>query len=70
MNETPRFAIGTTFKTRGKHPRECTVVDIYKTYNSANELVEFRYVAEHYFMGQKITDRHVGDTTIARGLIK
>lgn len=51
-----------------KHTYLCTVVDIYKTYNGANELVKIRYVATHEFMGQTITDYDVIETTIARGL--
>ena len=64
-----QFAIGTTFKTRGKHPRICTVVDILKTYNNANELVKVRYVATHELMGKIITDNDVCSTTIAMGHI-
>lgn len=62
------FPIGTKFKTQGKHPRLCTVVDIWKTYNSNNELVHVRYVATHEFMGQIVTDYDVVETTIKRGL--
>lgn len=69
MSRIHRFNIGTQFKTRGKHPRLCTVTDILKTYNSAEELVSIRYVATHEFMGQTVTDRDVVETTIAMGLI-
>lgn len=31
-----RFAIGTKFVTRGKHPRECTVTDILRTLTFAD----------------------------------
>lgn len=62
-----RFKIGTKFKTRGKYPRECTVVDILKTYNSKGELVEIRYVTTHEFMGQTVIDKNVVDATIAMG---
>ena len=62
------FKIGHKFTPRGKkHPRECTIVDIYKTYNSKGELVQTRYVATHEFMGQIITDCDVGHTTVAMG---
>lgn len=67
---TNEFAIGTQFKTRGKAPKLCTVVDILKTYNSKNELVQVRYVATHQFMGQTVTDRDVPATTIAMGLVE
>ena len=63
------FEIGQQFKTRGKAPRLCTIVDILKTYNSAGELVKTRYVATHEFMGRTVTDRDVCETTVAMGLI-
>lgn len=63
-----RFAIGTKFKTRGKHPRLCTVTDILKTYDSRGQLVKIRYVAQHEFGGQIVADHDVVETTIARGL--
>jgi hypothetical protein len=63
----PRFQIGQQFKTRGKHPRICTVRDILKTYNSKGEMVKVRYVATHDFMGQDVTDWDVIETTIAIG---
>jgi hypothetical protein len=63
------YAIGTQFKTRGKHARLCVVTDVYKTYNSKGELVHVRYVAEHEFMGQKLAERDIVAATIARGLV-
>ena len=63
--------IGTKF-TRRLSPKRtdvCTVVDILRTYNSANELVNLRYVATHEFLGQLVTDRDVCAVTIARNLI-
>lgn len=62
------FPIGTVFKTRGKAPKTCVIVDVLKTYNSAGELVKTRYVATHEFMGQTITDREVLPTTVAMGI--
>lgn len=64
------YQIGTMFKTRGKAPRLCTVVDILKTYNSKGELFKTRYVATHEFCGQIVTDYDVVPTTIAMGEIK
>jgi len=64
--------IGTKFiKQRGKvkNDRIETVTDILKTYNSAGEHIKTRYVAEHDFLGQKVTDRDVLGVTIQRGLI-
>ncbi len=55
---TDTYPIGTKFRPiGGKH--EHTVVDVWKTYNSAGDLVRVRYVAEHLLCGQ----------TIARGLL-
>jgi hypothetical protein len=65
---TQRFEIGQQFKTSGKHPRLCVVIDVLKTYNSAGELVELAYLAEHSLLGQVMSER-VHDTTIARGMI-
>jgi len=62
-----RYPIGWQFKTRGKHPRVCTVTDILRTYNAAGDMVELRYVATHELMGQTVTDRSVCETTIAMG---
>lgn len=62
-----KYPIGTTFATRGKHPKLCTVTDILKTYNSRGELVKIRYVATHLFAGQVVTDSDVVETTIAMG---
>jgi hypothetical protein len=64
------YPIGTKFMTRGKAPRECTVIDILKTYNSRGELVSIRYVSVHKFLGQDVTDRDVVSATIAMGLIQ
>lgn len=65
----PRFGIGTRFNSRGKNPRECTVVDIFTTRNNAGDVVKIRYVAEHEFLGNTVKDYDVGDATIAMGLI-
>jgi len=64
--------IGTKFiKQRGKvkNDRIETVTDILKTYNSAGEHIKTRYVAEHDFLGQKVTDSDILGVTIQRGLI-
>jgi hypothetical protein len=70
MSDTLIYPIGTQFKTRHKHPRHCTIIDVLKTYNSKNELVSIRYVATHEVMGQTVVDRDVVAATIAMGLIK
>lgn len=68
MNEIP--TIGTVFTTQGKHPKQCTVIDIYKTYNAAGELVKTTYVATHTFCGQIITEYDIPSATIVRGFIR
>jgi hypothetical protein len=64
------IAIGTKYVARGKRKDVCTVIDIHKTYNNAGELVKTRYVSEHNFLGQKVTDHDVVATTIKIGLIQ
>lgn len=66
MRSEPKYPIGTKFKTRGKHGRVCTVVDIYKTYNSKNELVHVEYQTEHEFCGQ-IVRGQAYESTITLG---
>lgn len=63
----PRYSIGHVYKTRGKSPRICSIVDIHRTFNAAGELVKLRYVATHTFMGQLIVDADVCETTVAMG---
>ena len=69
-NPQAQFSIGTQYKTRHKHPKLCTVVDIHYTYNFKGELVKVRYVAENELLGQKVVDSDVVAPTIARGLVK
>lgn len=66
----PRFEIGTVYhyKLGAKIRRVYTVTDIYKTYNSAGELVKMRYVVQHDFCGQILTRYDVTETEIARAL--
>lgn len=66
----PKFEIGQQYKTMGKHPRVCTVIDIHKTYDSKGEMVKLRYVSQHEICGQLVIDTDVVETTILRGLIK
>lgn len=56
--------IGKQYKTRGKHPKLCTVIDVHTTYNKDGEKVKTRYVSEHDFLGQKVIDKDVRLTTI------
>ena len=56
--------IGKQYKTRGKHPRLCTVIDVHTTCNQKGEIVKVRYVSEHVFLNQKVIDKDVVKTTI------
>lgn len=70
IQATPvKYKIGQKFKTRGKHPRVCTVIDIHRTYNARQQLIRVRYVATHEFLGQTVTDCDVPQTTIDMGYI-
>lgn len=69
MRDQPKYAVGIKFKSRGKHPRVCTITDILKTYNVTGELVTIRYVATHECLGQIVTDRDVVQATIDMGLL-
>ena len=69
MSINIRFAIGQKFKTRGKHPRICTITDILRTYNAADELVSIRYTATHDFCGQTVSETNICDATIAMGIM-
>lgn len=64
------YPIGTRFMSRGKHPRECVVRDILRTYNAAGDLVRVRYVATHELMGQSVADHDVTGVAIGMGLIE
>lgn len=67
----PKFGIGTTYKPRGKGKQKvCIVVDIYKTYNNAGELVHFRYVSVHEFCGKLVYNYDVAEATISMGAIE
>jgi hypothetical protein len=63
------YPVGTQFKPIGKHAKVCTVRDVLLTYNLAGDLVQVRYVADHEFCGQIVTNRDIPATTITRGLI-
>lgn len=67
-NTTPRFRPGTTFMTRGRQQRLCTVTDVLTTTNLAGDVVAVRYVATHEFCGQTLVESDVLETTIAMGL--
>lgn len=58
--------IGMKFLSGGKNKRLCTVIDIFKTYNSKNELIKTSYLEQHEFCGQ-IVKSEVNCITIQRG---
>lgn len=64
------IAIGTVFTMRGEHPKQCTVADIHKTYNTTGELVKTTYVATHIFCDQVVTEYDIPAATIIRGFIR
>lgn len=65
----PRFTIGTVFTRKRKNSaQDYTIVDIYRTYDSKDNLVKLRYVGECKFLGQTIIDSEITDTEIARSL--
>lgn len=66
---TPRYRVGTTYNSPGKHPKLCTVTDIHTTRNHRGDLVKIQYVATHEFLGQIVTDRELSESTIARNLV-
>lgn len=66
-----KYPIGTKYTLkRPKYSRKCTVVDHYKTYNLAGELVKERYVCSHELLGQTVIEHDVVETTIAIALSK
>lgn len=52
--ENIKVEIGTKYQARNKRKDICKVIDIHRTYNSANELIGTSYLCEHEFLGQKI----------------
>ena len=68
-DKTPKYSIGQKYTVkRPKYTRDYKVVDILTTTNSVGEVVKIRYVAQHVFMGQVVTDYDVVGTTIARAV--
>ena len=60
------YPLGTIFM---HNKRECTVIDILRTYNINNELVSIRYVSAHNMLGQLVKNNDIVATTIARNFI-
>jgi hypothetical protein len=61
------FWSGARWENSLKNERRCLIVDIYYTYNLLGKLVKFRYVAQHEFMGQLVTDYDVPETSVDMG---
>jgi len=53
-----KYPVGTVFYTRGKHPRRCTVTDVWTTTNLAGDVVKVEYVAVYELIGQNVTGRY------------
>ncbi len=70
MFDKAEITIGTTFLSRGKYPKTCKVIDIYKTYNVSGNLIKTSYVATHELAGQIITETDISAATIIRGMEK
>lgn len=69
-HKQPKFEIGTRFiKLQNiKSKRIETIIDIYKTTNSNNEIVEIQYLIENEMNGQKVKGL-CNEITILRGQI-
>jgi hypothetical protein len=63
------YPIGTKYIAEGKRKDIETVTEIFKTYNSKNELVKIEYIVEHDFLNQKISHA-VCHTTIRKAEIQ
>lgn len=66
VNE-PKYSIGTQFKNRGDKHRIFTVTDVYRTYNSAGDLVKVSYQAKSNVTGA--IDYDVLEIRISMGLL-
>jgi hypothetical protein len=64
---TSAITLGTQYLDRNK--RVCIVTDIWKTFNSAGELVQTRYVCTHSFMRQAVSEHDVCAVTILKARI-
>ena len=62
MERITKFKVGDIYIDRNK--RLCTIQDILTTTNLCGEIVSIRYVSTHDFLGQKVTNSDVVETTI------
>jgi hypothetical protein len=65
-----KYPIGTKYKTAGKHPRICTVVDFIRLVNSKDEIVGWHYVSSHEFCGQTVKEYNVPEASVAMGIAR
>jgi hypothetical protein len=64
---THRFAIGTQYLSRGKHPRLCTVSKQLTVTDETGAVIKRYYWSTHEFLGQTVTDHDVKDAAISIG---
>lgn len=62
------YPIGTEYLSSGKHPRHCTVKEVFKTYNSRGELCRVTYLVGHQLGTQTVYEHDVCGVTIAKGI--
>ncbi len=67
--DAPRFAVGTTFSSGGKHPNICKITDVHTTRNLAGDAIKVRYSATHSFIGQVVTETDVTEARVVAGLM-
>lgn len=68
MTTAHRFAVGTQYLSRGKHPRLYTVSKQLTVTDETGEVIKRYYWATHEFLGQTITDHDVLDATVSIGI--
>ena len=64
MERKAKFKVGQQFKTRGKHPRLCTVTDVLYTYNAIAKNKDglqflFHFVASNFFDARGKAEAHL-----------
>jgi hypothetical protein len=70
VQPTPKYSIGTKYRTDGRHWRECEIVEILTTRTSSGDITRISYVCEHEFLGQIVREWDVCETYISRCLHK
>lgn len=62
------YPTGTQYLSNGKHPRVCTITDVWTTTDSQGKVVKVQYVSTHNFFGRIVTEYYVCAVTIAKGI--